>query len=72
LVIAVRKQVMAGNLGVNPLISHWLKLLLWRFTEVMQELAHAIVVMAKGLTNFVTVEVIGAITKVTHTKTALK
>lgn len=62
----------AGNELVTDINSPLAKAFVAAFTEVMQELAHAIVRDGEGATKFVTVEVIGAAKVSDATKTAFE
>jgi glutamate N-acetyltransferase/amino-acid N-acetyltransferase len=63
---------MAGNLVVTSVDQPLAQAFVVAFTEVMQELAHAIVRDGEGATKFVTVEVIGAVNESDATKTAFE
>jgi glutamate N-acetyltransferase/amino-acid N-acetyltransferase len=63
---------MAGNIKVASMEEPLAKAFIIAFTEVMKELAHAIVRDGEGATKFVTVEVIGAVEQQDATKTAFE
>lgn len=63
---------MAGNSVVTSVDEPLAKAFITAFTEVMQELAHAIVRDGEGATKFVTVEVVGAAEEADATKTAFE
>jgi glutamate N-acetyltransferase/amino-acid N-acetyltransferase len=63
---------MAGNEMVTSLDEPLAQAFLVAFTEVMQELAHAIVRDGEGATKFVTVEVVGAAVVEDSTKVAFE
>jgi glutamate N-acetyltransferase/amino-acid N-acetyltransferase len=63
---------MAGNSVVTSVDQPLAQAFVVAFTEVMQELAHAIVRDGEGATKFVTVEVIGAVNESDATKTAFE
>ncbi|SBS30042.1 Arginine biosynthesis bifunctional protein ArgJ [Marinomonas spartinae] len=62
----------AGNELITSVDSPLAKAFVSAFTEVMQELAHAIVRDGEGATKFVTVEVVGAAKLSDATKTAFE
>lgn len=62
----------AGNVNITSLDEPLAQAFVVAFTEVMQELAHAIVRDGEGATKFVTVEVIGAHVEADATKTAFE
>ena len=63
---------MAGNDKVTSMEDPLAQAFIATFTEVMQELAHAIVRDGEGATKFVTVEVVGAIEQSDATKVAFE
>jgi glutamate N-acetyltransferase/amino-acid N-acetyltransferase len=63
---------MAGNSTVTSVDQPLAQAFIVAFTEVMQELAHAIVRDGEGATKFVTVEVVGAVDESDATKTAFE
>lgn len=63
---------MAGNVKLSSLDEPLAQAFVSAFTEVMQELAHAIVRDGEGATKFVTVEVTGAAEQQDATKTAFE
>ncbi|NLQ18492.1 bifunctional glutamate N-acetyltransferase/amino-acid acetyltransferase ArgJ [Marinomonas sp. M1K-6] len=63
---------MAGNTKVTSIEEPLAQAFIAAFTEVMQELAHAIVRDGEGATKFVTVEVAGAAKQSDATKTAFE
>ncbi|TYL47664.1 bifunctional glutamate N-acetyltransferase/amino-acid acetyltransferase ArgJ [Marinomonas sp. IMCC 4694] len=62
----------AGNAIISSLDEPLAQAFVVAFTEVMQELAHAIVRDGEGATKFVTVEVVGALVEADATKTAFE
>ncbi|MFT2099391.1 bifunctional glutamate N-acetyltransferase/amino-acid acetyltransferase ArgJ [Marinomonas sp. 2405UD66-6] len=63
---------MAGNAKLLSIDEPLTQAFISAFTEVMQELAHAIVRDGEGATKFVTVEVVGAVEQQDATKTAFE
>ncbi|MEP3349616.1 MAG: bifunctional glutamate N-acetyltransferase/amino-acid acetyltransferase ArgJ [Marinomonas sp.] len=63
---------MAGNVKLSSIDEPLTQAFISAFTEVMQELAHAIVRDGEGATKFVTVEVVGAVEQQDATKTAFE
>ena len=63
---------MAGNAKLSSIDEPLTQAFISAFTEVMQELAHAIVRDGEGATKFVTVEVVGAVEQQDATKTAFE
>ncbi|QUX92183.1 bifunctional ornithine acetyltransferase/N-acetylglutamate synthase [Marinomonas sp. A3A] len=63
---------MAGNAKVSSVDEPLAQAFIAAFTEVMQELAHAIVRDGEGATKFVTVEVVGAAVESDATKVAFE
>ena len=63
---------MAGNISISSVDEPLALAFIKAFTEVMQELAHAIVRDGEGATKFVTVEVVGAGIESDATKTAFE
>lgn len=63
---------MAGNEQVTSIDEPLAQAFITAFTEVMQELAHAIVRDGEGATKFVTVEVVGAVIESDATKVAFE
>lgn len=63
---------MAGNVKITSVDEPLAQAFIVAFTEVMQELAHAIVRDGEGATKFVTVEVVGAAMQSDATKTAFE
>ncbi|MEO9275843.1 bifunctional glutamate N-acetyltransferase/amino-acid acetyltransferase ArgJ [Marinomonas sp. 5E14-1] len=63
---------MASNVKLTSINEPLTQVFISAFTEVMQELAHAIVRDGEGATKFVTVEVVGAVEQQDATKTAFE
>ncbi|WOD07583.1 bifunctional glutamate N-acetyltransferase/amino-acid acetyltransferase ArgJ [Marinomonas sp. GJ51-6] len=63
---------MAGNVKLSSIDEPLTQAFISAFTEVMQELAHAIVRDGEGATKFVSVEVVGAVEQQDATKTAFE